>query len=131
MERVVCIFEIVSAYCYEKNLQADRPDPALSEIVFLPILNMAPSEASTVLTTLKFIQSQAQKYKQVAKLTFDLPLYMKAKALQSSDESLKDIFICLGKLHQRWAYMKGITHIMTGSGLEAIVKILCGEKSGR
>ena len=89
---------------------------------------MAPSETSTVLTTLKFIQSQSRKYKQIAKITFDLPLYIKGKELQANDESLNDIVICLGKLHQRWSYMKGITHIMAGSGLEAIVQVLCSEK---
>ena len=52
--------------------------PGKSAITFLPMIDMDAGDMSCILSTLKFVSRQAQKYEATPILTFDQPLYMKA-----------------------------------------------------
>lgn len=96
----------------------------------MPLLDMQPSDVSCVLSTLKYIQLTAKKLNQTPKLTFDLPLYVKAAKLKLEYEDLDDVVIFLGQFHQQKAFITAITTLMTGSGLSAILTAVYGDKSG-
>jgi hypothetical protein len=52
--------------------------PGKSSILFLPMIDMNPSDMSCIYSTLHFVESQAKKLSVAPVLTFDQPLYWKA-----------------------------------------------------
>jgi hypothetical protein len=52
--------------------------PGQSNVVFLPMLDMNPSDPSCIYSTLHFVCKEARKYQHSPVLTFDQPLYWKA-----------------------------------------------------
>ncbi len=52
--------------------------PGKSSVLFLPMINMNPSDITCVYSTLKFIEGHAQRHDVTPIVTFDQPLWWKA-----------------------------------------------------
>ncbi len=52
--------------------------PGTASVMFLPMIDPAPSDASCIYSTMKFVSTQCLMYDVTPVLTFDQPLYWKA-----------------------------------------------------
>jgi hypothetical protein len=53
-------------------------NPGLSNITFLPMIDLNHSDMSCVYSTLKFVSKEASHHNRTPVITFDQPLYWKA-----------------------------------------------------
>ena len=101
--------------------------PGESSVTFLPMIDMNPSDSSCVFSTLKFICNQSRKYKVTPIITFDQPLWFKAKSIISSlpsDKELQSIVLRLGAFHTEMSYLGCIGHLMADSGLRNVFETI-------
>lgn len=103
--------EITSALPYVK-----------SRVLALPFVNHPPTQLSTILTVLIYAAEESKKSGQsTCIVTFDQPLYMKAKdiVLQNNSEhgELSNVIVRLGGFHLLMSFLGSIGFLMTGSGL--------------
>lgn len=103
-----------------------------SRVVCMPFILAIPSNYDTLYTTLlqatARTESIGQKYTYI---TFDQPLYIKARdILQSNEDSrLKNVILRLGGFHILMSYLGAIGHIMDGSGLKEVLSTIFAEPS--
>lgn len=99
-----------------------------SEISMLPIIDISPSDLTCRYSTLVFAIDQSKRLKvNTPSITFDQPLYI--KAFEIAVEKSLDIVIHLGGFHTLMSYAGSVGTLMGGSGLEAALQIIYGEKS--
>lgn len=99
--------------------------PGPSSVMFLPIIDLNPSDTTCVYSTLCYISSHAKRHNVVPIVTFDQPLWLKAQTIQesvSSDSDVKSIVIRLGGFHTQMSLLGAIGSIMAGSGLEEVLE---------
>ncbi len=104
--------------------------PGQSSIIFMPMIDMKSSDESCILSTMHFVAEQAKRYSMSPILTFDQPLYWKGIEIQHSEDNssvLKKIVLRLGGLHTTMSFLGSIGHIMTSSGLQAILEKVYAE----
>ena len=73
--------------------------PGKASVMSLPMIDLDPSDASCIYSTIKFVSSQARMYDVTPVLTFDQPLYWKALTIirsQPNANDLKPIVLRLG-----------------------------------
>ena len=88
-----------------------------SEVLFLPIVDLNPSNETCIYSTLLCIENQAlQLGIPVPCITFDQPLWIKAVEIIKS-KPLK-IVCWLGGFHTMMSFIGSIGFVMKGSGLE-------------
>ncbi len=88
---------------------------------FLPMIDMNPTDLTCINSTLHFICKDGQKYNAQVTVTFDNPLYWKARTIIENEplsSPLKRIVVCLGGFHLKMSYLGTIGHIMAGTGLD-------------
>lgn len=74
-------------------------------MVFLPMIDLSPSDPSCIFSTMLYVSDQALQHKKTAILTFDQPLYWKAyeiKAKKQANSDLKKMVLRLGGFHLRF-----------------------------
>lgn len=106
--------------------------PEKPTINFLPIIDMNPNDLTCINSTLHFICKDAKKYNASASATFDPPLWMKARTIiENEPESspIKRLVVSLGGFHLKMSYLGSIGHIMSGSGLDAVLAQIYAENS--
>ena len=106
--------------------------PAKSTILFLPMIDMDPSDLSCILSTLQYVSDQAKYYNVAPVLTFDQPLFWKAMTIIESEPStsdLKSFVLRLGGLHTQMSFLGCIGHLMAGSGLQEILEIVYADNA--
>lgn len=90
----------------------------------LPFINAPPSDYDTILTALLFAREKCESLHQhTCFVTFDQPLYFKAREIISSyDENskLNNTVIRLGGFHLLMSFTGSIGYIMNGSGLKEL-----------
>ncbi|CAG2218591.1 unnamed protein product [Mytilus edulis] len=94
--------------------------PGQSNITFLPMIDLNPSDESCIYTTLHFVCKEAKKNKCTPILTFDQPLYWKAMTIVQNEpttSSLKCLVLKLGGFHAEMSFIGSIGYLMSGSGL--------------
>ena len=99
--------------------------PGQSSFIFMPMIDMNLSDESCILSTTHFVTEQAKRYNMSPILTFDQPLYWKGTEIQLSEDDmsvLKKTVFRLGGLHTTISFLGSIGHIMTSSGLQAILE---------
>ncbi|KAK2579947.1 hypothetical protein KPH14_007627 [Odynerus spinipes] len=97
---------------------------AQSRIVCLPFLNHPPSNYDTIYTVLNLAVDRIFNKKQkTAFVTFDQPLYWKAKEIVHSTENpeFSNLVIRLGGFHLAMSFLGSIGIIMDGSGLKELI----------
>ena len=101
---------------------------------FLPMLDMDLTDMSCIYSTLQFLTSECARHKCTPIVTFDSPLYWKARIIISNEadgSSLKRIVLDLGGFHTMLSFLGSIGHVMHNSGLSEILKVVYGENAGK
>ena len=94
--------------------------PGKSSVLFLPMINMNPSDITCIYSTLKFIEDHAHRHDVTPIVTFDQPLWWKALMIIVSEpdgSGLRNIVLRLGRFHTEMSFLGSIGHLMAGSGL--------------
>lgn len=87
-----------------------------SAVAFVPFINSPPSDYNTVYTALEYAAHESlNRDAAVCFITFDQPLYIKARQMQSGI-----IAVRLDGFHLLMSYLGCIGHTMAGSGLKEV-----------
>jgi 5'-3' exonuclease len=101
--------------------------PGQSSTMFLPMIDMNPSDMTCVNSTLHFVAEHAKRYGATPVLTFDQPLWFKATQIVESageDSDLHPIILRLGGFHALMSFLGSIGHLMRGTGLQDILEVI-------
>ncbi|GFR94043.1 hypothetical protein ElyMa_000908800 [Elysia marginata] len=101
--------------------------PGQSTIIFLPMIDMQPTNMSCIYSTLLFVSNLAAEYRVNPILTFDQPLWWKAQLILDSEPAgshLRSLILQLGGVHTQMSYLGTIGHLMTGSGLRELLEVI-------
>ena len=99
--------------------------PGKASIMFLPIIDMNPSDNTCIYSTLLFIGDHARKHGVTPILTFDQPLWWKAFMIieaEPEESNLRRIVLCLGGFHTEMSFLGCIGHLMDSSGLQEMLE---------
>ena len=90
--------------------------PGKSKIMFLPIIDLSPTDPTCIYTTLEFVIDQEKSLNiRTPVLTFDQPLWL--KATETANCNSMNIVLILGGFHLMMSFMGSIGSLMKGSGL--------------
>ncbi|XP_021362244.1 uncharacterized protein LOC110456045 [Mizuhopecten yessoensis] len=95
--------------------------PGQSSIVFLPMIDMDPTNMSCIYSTIHFVTSEAIRYGTTPVLTFDQPLFWKAMEIVCNElpgSDIADVVLRLGGFHTEMSFLGSIGRIMSGTGLQ-------------
>ena len=96
-----------------------------AEVLFLPIIDLNPSDKTCIYSTLVYVQSQAEQLSiPTACITFDQPLWL--KAVEIITERSLNIVCRLGGFHTMMSFLGSIGSMMKGSGLEEALEQVYG-----
>lgn len=101
--------------------------PGRTSVVFLPMIDLIPSDPSCIFSTMLFVSDQALQHKKTAILTFDQPMYWKAygiKVKEQPNSHLKKMVLRLGCFYMCMSSLGSIGHIMFGSGLQETFELI-------
>ncbi len=101
--------------------------PGKSSIVFLPMINMNPTDMTCILSTLSFISHHATRYGVTPIVTFDQPLWWKSMVIIESEpvgSNLKEIVLRLGGFHNEMSFLGSIGTLMAGSDLRELFDLV-------
>ena len=95
--------------------------------MFLPLIDMNPSDTTCVYSTLKYIQEHADRHNVTPIITFDQPLWWKALMITVTEpvgSGLRSIVLCLGGFHTKMSFLGCIGHLMAASGLQELLELI-------
>ena len=99
-----------------------------SEILYLPIIDLNPSDETCIFSTLLYIQRQARELNiPTPCITFDQPLWIKAVEIVKA-KSL-NVVCRLGGFHVMMSFLGSIGSMMKGSGLEEALENVYGSNA--
>ena len=101
--------------------------PGKSSVIFLPMIELDPSNVTCVYSTLDFVSRHARRYDVTPILTFDQPLWWKATCIikgEPTDSPLRQIILRLGAFHTEMSFLGSIGHLMRGSGLQEALELI-------
>ena len=102
-----------------------EPFPGKSSVVFLPMIDMDPSDMTCIYSTLNFVSKEARRHNSDPVLTFDQPLYWKGRNIiqnEPDDSALKSIVLRLGGFHTEMSFLGSIGNIMNNTGLSELLE---------
>lgn len=112
-----------------KLLTRQNIHPGKHNVVFLPFINMNPSDSSTIYTTLCFMQDMCERENTKCVVTFDQPLWLKAMMVKNLYSYLKNITILKGNFHTMMSFHACIGFLMKNTGLKELLSTVYGELS--
>ncbi|CAG2249414.1 unnamed protein product [Mytilus edulis] len=95
----------------------------VSDVTFLPMIDLNPSDMSCIYSTLMFVSKQASRQGRTPVITFDQPLYWKSIMITSGEEC-SNIIVRLGGFHTQMSFLGSIGRIMSGSGLKEVLELI-------
>ena len=96
-----------------------------SEVLFLPIIDLNPSDETCIYSTLVYIEHQARKLNiPTSCITFDQPLWLKAVEIITAKSM--NIVCRLGGFHTMMSFFGSIGSMMKGFGLEEALENVYG-----
>ncbi|KAJ8414824.1 hypothetical protein AAFF_G00023470 [Aldrovandia affinis] len=101
--------------------------PGKSSFVFLPMIDMSPSDATCIYSTLKFLCEHAHRHNAIPIITFDQPLWWKALLIIEAEpegSDLSNIVLRLGGFHTEISFLGSIGHLMAGTGLQEVMELV-------
>jgi len=113
------------------------PHPGKSSVHFFPMIDMDPTDMSCIYSTLHFVAAESHRQGTTPMLTFDQPLYWKAKTIivhEKEGSELRSIVLNLGGFHSVMSFFGCVGHVMEASGLNevfAVTQILSGKAYAR
>ena len=99
--------------------------PGKASVMFLPIIDMNPTDSTCIYSTLIFISDHARRHGVTPILTFDQPLWWKAVMIVESEpegSDLREIVLRLGGFHTEMSFLGCIGHLMDSSGLQEMLE---------
>lgn len=106
---------------------------SVSRIIFLPFIHQPASNYNTIYTTLKCAFDNGRMYGHgTCIVTFDQPLYMKAREIVAASEDtseLSKITVRLGGFHLLMSFLGSIGYIMAGSDLKEVLSVIYAPNS--
>jgi len=117
---------------YMENIcQLSPIDYSLSQIIFLPFVDLPAHSYDAISTVLHFAVTKSNESNQKTTfVTFDLPLYMKAKDIvHTHGKELSNVIVRLGGFHLLMSFLGCIGYLMTNSGLQEILDTICAPNS--
>lgn len=113
-------------------MHAHIPHPGKSSEMFLPLIDMTPSDPTCVRSTLEYLSDHARRNGQTPIITFDQQMWWIAYTIiesQPADSPLRDIILVLGGFHTEMSFLGTIGSLMAGSGLREIMSQVYSEGS--
>ena len=104
-----------------------RKHPGKSSVMFLPMIDMNPSDMTCVYSTLKYVREHARRHDVTPILTFDQPLWWKALMIivtEPEGSDLKDVVLRLGGFPTEMSFLGCIGHLMAASGLQDLLELI-------
>ena len=99
-----------------------------SSVMFLPMIDMNPSDVTCVSSTLHFVSEHAKQHSIANPIvTFDQPLWLKAFNIiqtEPANSDLRKIIVHLGAFHAEMSFLGSIGHLMAGSGLRELLELI-------
>ena len=98
-----------------------------SSVMFLPMIDMNPSDVTCVSSTLHFVSEHAKQHSIANPVTFDQPLWLKAFNIiqtEPPNSDLRKITVRLGTFHAKMSFLRSIGHLMVGSGLRELLELI-------
>ena len=90
-----------------------------SDVLFLPIIDLPPTDLTCIYSTLLFIQDQAKKMNiSTPCVTFDQPLWYKASGIIAKKKL--NIICNRGGFHTLMSFLGAVGDMMSGSGIEEL-----------
>lgn len=106
--------------------------PGKSSVMFLPMIDMNPSDVTCIYSTLKFVCEHARRHGVTPIITFDQPLWWKALMIIETEPTgsvLNDIVLRLGGFHTEMSFLGSIGHLMAGSGLQEVLELIYADNA--
>lgn len=103
-------------------------------MLYLPMIDMNPSNLSCVYSTLSYVSSHAKRQNVTPIITFDQPLWWKVLQIRESepeDSDLHSIVLRLRGFHAVMSFLGCIGHIKAGSGLQDVLEQLYASNAVR
>ena len=100
--------------------------PGMASIMFLPIIDMSPSDMNCIFSTLLCLSKIAHDRNVPCIITFDQPLFWKVSLIISEHRELQDIVLMLGSLHTLMNLLGAVDTLMNGSGLSEVLHEIYG-----
>jgi len=94
--------------------------------MFLPMIDMNTNDVSCIYATLKYIQGHAFRHGVTPIITFDQPLWWKAKMTPVTEPLGSDhrkVVLKLGGFHTEMSFLGCIGHLMAASGLQELLDL--------
>ena len=101
--------------------------PGMSSVMFLPMIDVNPSDATCIYSTLKFLAEHAKRHNASPVVTFDQPLWWKDLMIVDTEpvgSDLKSVVLRLGGFHLEMSFLGSIGHLMSVSGLQHILELV-------
>lgn len=99
-----------------------------SQVLLLPFVNQSPSNYNTIYSVLDFASKNISEFNQkTCFVTFDQPLYIKARDIVASCEqntNISNIIVRLGGFHLLMSFLGCIGFLMAGSGLKDLLSTI-------
>ena len=99
-----------------------------SSVMFLPMIDMNPSDVTCVSSTLHFVSEHAKQHSIANPIvTFDQPLWLKAFNIiqtEPANSDLRKVIVRLGAFHAEMSFLGSIGHLMAGSGLREVLELI-------
>lgn len=111
---------------FMQKIATDEQCNVRSSVEFLPIIDLKPTDEACILSTLLHLAKEAKSYQKTPIITFDQPLYWKAKMIlqkNETDETIGNIVLRLGSFHTAMSFLGCIGHVMEGSGIENVLQV--------
>ena len=106
--------------------------PGQSSDIFLPMVDLTPSDPTRLRSTLEYLVDHASHYQSTAVITFDQQLWWIAHMIieaQPEDSRLHQIVLILGGFHTEMSFLGTIGNLMAGSGLREVMSQVFAEGS--
>ncbi|GBM02352.1 hypothetical protein AVEN_31260-1 [Araneus ventricosus] len=115
------------------DLLTQHEDHFKSHVMYLPFINSPANNYYTIYTTLLYVLEDSIKYGHVTCIiTFDQPLYIKAKQIVASsaeNSGISKIVARLRGFHMCVSFLGSIGFIMAGSGLKEVLSSIYASNS--
>ena len=99
-----------------------------SSVLFLPMIDMTPSDVTCVMSTLNFVSHHAKSHDILTPIiTFDQPLWLKAFYIvntEPADSEVRNVVVRLGVFHAQMSFLGAIGHLIAESGLKEILEMI-------
>ena len=106
--------------------------PGKSSVIFLPMIDMNPSDPSCIYSTLHYVANHARKFNSTPILTLDQPLWWKAYMItlaEPEDSPVQNFVLRLGGLHQMMSFLGSMGIVMGNSGLKDVLETVYAPNS--